>query len=156
MVPPGAFIEVQSCEVKDNSHEEFRFHVSCDFVRLSEVQQLLQNMPLRKLSEKEGEDVLDLLDKLGILVWINEADLRDLVMLNPRRMAVAMAKLMTICFGVNNFEHQDVGQTEDIKFIRQFESDAKKDPGESADLQRFRSTGIATQDLISRIWKKDG
>ena len=109
------------------------------------VQRLLGGMEPKGLSLEDTEKLLDMLNKLGILVWINEDKLRDTVMLNPRKVAVAMANLITLCFGAHNFEHED----DEIKVIRKI-SDSF-----ASNLLRLRSSGIATQDLIRGVWKKD-
>ena len=145
-MPPGAFIELHSQDQLDDlREEELSFDVSCDFLELKVVQRLLGGMEPKGLSLEDTEELLDMLNKLGILVWINEDKLRDTVMLNPRQVAVAMANLITLCFSADNFEHKNSA----IEVIR-------KIPDSSAsDLLRFRSSGIATQDLIKGVWKKD-
>ncbi|CAK9025248.1 Protein NLRC3 [Durusdinium trenchii] len=97
------------------------------------------------LSGQDTEDLLSLLNDMGILVWL-EQSLRHLVMLNPKKLAVAMARLMTVCFGAENFEHGD-----DIK---KSVEDVCTSAGPQ-DVRRFRSTGVATKDLIERVWEKE-
>ena len=94
------------------------------------------------LSNEDAETVLRLLDLLGILVWMDQPELRNLVLLNPRRVAVAMATLMTICFGQGNFEHGDM----------MLEPKGGEHRG---DFLRFQSTGIATRKLIRGLWTED-
>ena len=149
VVPAGASLTLDETQ----SSEQLNFDISCDFLRFSAVVQLLRGMRPRGLSEKETEEVLKLLNKLGILVWIQEEQFRDLVMLNPRGLAVAMGKLMTTCFGVENFEHRDLGGRAEIQVIKEFENDVRKTA--ASDLRRFRTTGIARQNFINRIWAKD-
>eukprot|EP00438_Fugacium_kawagutii_P005065 Skav200536 [mRNA] locus=scaffold676:44826:48561:+ [translate_table: standard] len=144
-VPEGAFIELENQD--EESQEDFDFDVSCDFLELSVVKRILA-LPRIGLSDEDAEEVLILLDRSGILVWINEPDLRDLVMLNPRRLAVAMANLMTLCFGVDNFQHQDTDKIQNMEHLKKLNKNA-------SDLQRFRSTGIATQAIIEGIWNKE-
>lgn len=146
-VPRGAFIRPV-----DVSQEEVDLEITCDFLQLSSVKQLLSCMQPVGLAHEETEDVLTMLDKLGVLIWINEPDypnLRELVMLNPRRLAVAMAKLMIVCFGPSNFDH-----TDDDDANLQETYDVVKEIN-SCDLLRFQSTGIATEDLIKGIWQKE-
>ena len=145
-MPPGAFIELHSQDKLDEvREEELSFDVSCDFLELKAVQRLLGGMEPKGLSLEDTEELLDMLNKLGILVWINEDKLRDTVMLNPRQVAVAMANLITLCFSADNFEHNNSA----IEAIREIPKSA------ASDLLRFRSSGIATQDLIRGVWKKD-
>lgn len=101
-VPAGAFVKLGEVSQEDGDLE-----IACDFLQLSSVKKLLEHMKPVGLFGEEAEKVLTRLDKLGILVWIDEPDLRDLVMLNPRKLAVAMAKLMAVCFGFKNFDHKD-------------------------------------------------
>lgn len=147
ILPPGAFIGLHSQDKQDDDlrEEELSLDVSCDFLELKAVQGLLRGMQPQGLSHQDTEEVLKLLSTLGIVVWIDKAKLRETVMLNPRQVAVAMANLIALCFGAHNFEHKD----DDIKVIRKIE-----DISES-DLLRFRSSGIATQDLIRGVWNED-
>ena len=78
-------------------------------------------------------------------MWNNEDKLRDTVVLNPRQVAVAMANLIALCFGADNFEHSKSA----IEVIRKIPDSL------ASDLLRLRSSGIATQDLIRGVWKKD-
>ena len=142
-LPPGAFIRLHRQDQQDEvREEELSLDVSCDFLELKAVQQLLGGMQPQGLSHEETKEVLNLLNTLGILVWINKKKLRETVMLNPRQLAVAMAKLMTLCFGADNFEHKD----DEIEVVRKMEH---------SDLLRFRCSGIATQNLIKEVWEKD-
>ena len=146
-LPPGACIRLHSQDEQDDDlrEEELSLDVSCDFLELKAVQGLLRGMQPQGLSHKDTEKVLHLLNTLGIVVWIDKAKLRDTVMLNPRQVAVAMANLIALCFGANNFEHED----SEIKVIRKIEHISE------SDILRFRSSGIATEDLIRGVWKKD-
>eukprot|EP00438_Fugacium_kawagutii_P005067 Skav200538 [mRNA] locus=scaffold676:82263:90463:+ [translate_table: standard] len=151
MVPKGAFIKL--VKPIDVSQEEVDLEIACDFLHLSSVKELLACMQPVGLAPEETENVLTELDKLGVLIWINEADspsLRDLVMLNPRRLAVAMAKLMIVCFGPNNFEHAD-----DSKYCNLQATYENVKKNNFSDLLRFQSTGIATEALIKEIWHKE-
>eukprot|EP00435_Cladocopium_sp_Y103_P064114 s86_g25.t1 len=144
IVPRGSSIRLES----KRSQEEIDLKVSCDFLQLEVVQELLQGMRPVGLSPEDSQAVLGLLDQLGIVVWMDKPDLRNLVLLNPRRLAVAMAKLMTLCFGAENFEHAD-------DYINIIEGDATQHDHGPSHLLRFRSTGIATRWLIEGVWKKD-
>ena len=145
-LPPGAFIGLHSQDKQDDlREEELSLDVSCDFLDLKAVQGLLGGMQPQGLSHQDTEKVLKLLSTLGIVVWIDKAKLRDTVMLNPRQVAVAMANLIALCFGAHNFEHED----DKIEVIKKIEHISE------SDLLRFRSSGIATQDLIRGVWKKD-
>ena len=117
--------------------------VSCDFLPLSSIQKLLGGMQPAGISGKSVGDLLGLLNSLGILVWFDECGLRELVMLNPRRLAVALADLMTLCFGEDNFSHGDDYNMALSK---------KKSAVNPADLLRFQTTGVATRELIQCIW----
>ena len=99
-------------------------------------------MQPRGLSNNNAETVLGLLNLLGTLVWMDQPELRNLVLLNPCRVAVAMASLMTICFGQENFEHRDMMMIE------------RKITEHRSDLLRFQSTGIATRKLIRGLWER--
>lgn len=96
ILPPGAFIGLHSQDKQDDDlrEEELSLDVSCDFLELKALQQLLGGMQPQGLSHEDTEKVLKLLNTLGIVVWIDEAKLRDTVMLNPRQVAVAMANLI--------------------------------------------------------------
>ena len=132
-LPPGAFIGLHSQDEQDDlREEELSLDVSCDFLELKAVQGLLRGMQPQGLSHQDTEKVLKLLNTLGIVVWIDKPKLQDTVMLNPRQVAVAMSNLINLCFGVDSFEH--------VK---------------ASDLARFRSSGIASHDLIKAVWKKD-
>ena len=146
VVPRGSSIKIESEDIQKEvgavNSIELNFHVSCDFLHLEVVKQLLQGMQPAGLSNEDAERVLRLLDQLGVLVWIEKPELRNLVLLNPRRVAVAMATLMTTCFGQENFEHRDM-------MIE------RKTTEHRSDLFRFQSTGIATRKLIRGLWKED-
>jgi hypothetical protein len=141
-VPRGSAIKIEN-EVGGANGIELNFHVSCDFLQLEVVQQLLKGMQPTGLSNNDSDTVLRLLNLLGTLVWMDQPELRNLVLLNPRRVAVAMASLMTICFGQENFEHRDMMMIE------------RKITEHRSDLLRFQSTGIATRKLIRGLWKED-
>ncbi|CAK9068070.1 Protein NLRC3, partial [Durusdinium trenchii] len=117
--------------------------VSCDFLPLSSIQKLLGGMQPAGISGRSVADLLRLLSSLGILLWFDEEHLRNLVMLNPRRLAVALADLMTLCFGEDNFAHGD----EYNAALRE-----KKGQVSPADLLWFQTTGVATRELIRCIW----
>ena len=142
IVPRGSAIKIEN-EVGGANGIELNFHVSCDFLQLEVVQQLLKGMQPTGLSNNDANTVLRLLNLLGTLVWMDQPKLRNLVLLNPRRVAVAMASLMTICFGQENFEHRDMMMIE------------RKITEHRSDLLRFQSTGIATRKLIRGLWKED-
>ena len=150
-VPAGAFLKLHDLTAMDTG--EVTFDISCDFLDLPRVEELLRGLQPQGISKVKAMEVLSLLDKLGILVWVNEPGFQDLVMLNPRRLAMAMAKVMTLCFGVDNFEHRDLGSQDDIKLLRSFEHHVAQNA--ASNLLRFRATGIATRDFINSIWKKD-
>ena len=95
IVPRGSSIKIEN-EAGVGANGELNFHVSCDFLQLEVVQQLLRGMQPTGLSNNDSDTVLRLLNLLGTLVWMDQPELRNLVLLNPRRVAVAMASLMTI------------------------------------------------------------
>ena len=123
--------------------EDGELNCQCNFLSLEAVRSLLGGIQPQGVFGEEVDQVLELLNQLGVLIWFNRAKLRDLVMLNPSVVATALADLMTLCHGVENFAHGD-----------EYNESMKSRMMHIApnDLRRYQTTGVASTDLMAKLW----
>ena len=117
--------------------------LQCNFLSLEVVRSLLHGIQPQGVFGKEVDQVLELLNQLGVIIWFSDSTLRDLVMLNPSVVATALADLMTLCHGVENFAHGD-------EYNESMKSRMKHIAPN--DLRRYQTTGVASTDLMAKLW----
>ena len=123
--------------------EDEKLKFQCNFLSLEVVRSLLGGIQPQGVFGEEVDQVLELLNQLGVLIWFNRAKLRDLVMLNPSVVATALADLMTLCHGVENFVH---GEEYNESMKSRMKHIAPND------LRRYQTTGVASTDLMAKLW----
>ena len=117
--------------------------LQCNFLSLEVVRSLLGGIQPQGVFGEEVDQVLELLNRLGVLIWLNEPKLRDLVMLNPSVVATAFADLMTLCHGAENFAHG-----------KEYKASMKERTKDIApkDLRRYQTTGVVSTDVMAKLW----
>ncbi|CAE7470683.1 nphp3 [Symbiodinium natans] len=117
----------------------------CTLLELSQVQALLAGMKPTGIHGKEVDELLALLHSLGILIWIADHRLRGHVLLDIRKVAVALTRVISFrFFRERRFEHS-----------REYKKQLEESAAHMKDRRRFWTDGLATRKLLEELWATD-
>ncbi|CAK8997736.1 unnamed protein product [Durusdinium trenchii] len=130
----------------ENEGSSLQIEVSCDFLDLEQVFNLLANMRPQPVVGNEVEKVLKLMHCLGAICWLDADGLRETVALNVRKLSIALAELMALRFWEESkLEH-------DERFGKRLQESTKTIPD---DVLRFQTSGVVTKELLRCVWEEE-
>ena len=131
----------------DVAATELIVRVQCHSLRLEQVEALLGGMRPIGISKEEVPKVLRLLHSLGTLFWFDADELGRCVVLNIRRVAVALSSIMSLRF----WEESGLEHSEEYKNTI---DDVSRSMTQA--VYRFKTSGIITWDLLKKLWAREG
>ncbi|CAE7470671.1 NLRC3 [Symbiodinium natans] len=147
VAPESAHVSWKSGHHDDEDGLMIVVRVQCHSLRLEQVEALLGGMRPIGISKEEVPGVLRLLHSLGTLFWFDTDELGRCVVLNIRRVAVALSSIMSLRF----WEESGLEHAEEYKNTI---DDVSRSMTQA--VYRFKTSGIITWDLLKRLWAGEG
>ncbi|CAE7380366.1 NLRC3 [Symbiodinium sp. CCMP2592] len=144
VLPDGTNVQVEVLG-RDDTGQSLHVMVFCTSLELSKVLEMFAVLQPRPILQEEAIEVLSWLHSFGILVWFNEEGLREHVLLDIRRVSVAMTRVISVCIWA------DRGLQHSADYQNQLR-DAKLSQTE---LRRLSTEGLATRKLLKELWRND-
>ena len=143
-LPDGTNVQVEVLG-RDDAGQKLHVMVFCTSLELSKVLEMFAGLGPRPILREEAIEVLSMFHSLGTLFWFNEESLREHVLLDIRRVAVAMTRVISVRFWAESgLQHSAIykNQLLDSKLSQ-------------AELRRLNTEGLATRKLLKELWRND-
>ncbi|CAE7216294.1 NLRC3 [Symbiodinium sp. CCMP2456] len=147
VVPASSHVCVKTAAGRDDDvTDSISIEVHCTSLRLDQLEATLTGMQPSGVATEDVPQLLNLLHALGVLFWYNKPGLRDHVLLNVRKVALALASLMSLRYWDESaFEHSE-------EHKESIDSVSWRMP---KDVYRFKTSGVVTWKLLECLWEEN-
>ncbi|CAE7380243.1 ANK3 [Symbiodinium sp. CCMP2592] len=149
VVPASSHVYLKTAAGRDDDDDvtdSISIEVHCTSLQLDSLEVTLSGMQPSGVAAADVPQLLNLLHALGVLFWYDKPGLRDQVLLNVRKVALALASLMSLRYWDESaFEHSE-------EHKESIESVSWRMP---KDVYRFKTSGVVTWKLLECLWEEN-